>query len=93
MSVNSLLQRPGALLSLWVTTLTMTASVVTVFVQAGSASDFNKYKIMELSKEHVRDVVRLDKDNDEGHEELKKLTEAINKLTIQVARINGKNGD
>lgn len=93
MNANSPLQRPAALLSLWVTTLTMTASVVTVFVQAGSAADLNKYKIMQLTSSHNKDITQLSKERDEGREEIKKLTEAINKLTIQVARINGKNGD
>ncbi len=81
------LQHPKAHYTLWIMTLTLTASVVTVFAQSQSATELNQYKISTLSKEHNKDILQVKKEADQGSKDIKALTEAINKLAIEVAKI------
>ncbi|MEE8208151.1 MAG: hypothetical protein V3T88_04240 [Nitrosomonadaceae bacterium] len=81
------LQRPIALASLWIMTLTFAASVVTVFAKTQSATELNKYRISTLVKEHNKDILQVKKQSEEERKERKALTEAINKLALEVAKI------
>ncbi len=85
--MNNPLQHPKAHYTLWIMTLTLTASVVTVFAQGQHDTELNEFRIISLTKEHTKDILQVKKQSEEERKERKALTEAINKLALEVAKI------